>query len=112
MKKNTFYIFAILFLLNVPLAVFAVSIPNPIEGVDSFGQIMGNVIRGFLGIVGAVAVALIVWGGFRYMISRGSEQEIEYAKNTLLYAIVGLFIVAVSYIIVDFLITAISPTGP
>ena len=55
-------------------------------------------------LVGIVAVIMIVVAGFRYVTSAGNEQAVEGAKKTLLFAIIGLFIVALAQAIVRFVL--------
>ena len=67
-------------------------------------------------VVGVVAVIMIIYGGFRYITSGGESGNVQSAKNTLLFAIVGLVIVALAQIIVRWVIgtstnIASSPTG-
>jgi hypothetical protein len=55
-------------------------------------------------IVGVVAVIMIVYGGFKYITSGGDSGNVSGAKNTLIYAIVGLIIVALAQFIVHFVL--------
>jgi hypothetical protein len=55
-------------------------------------------------IVGAVCVIMIIYGGFRYITSGGDSGRVGNAKNTLIYAIVGLVIVALAQLIVHFVL--------
>lgn len=55
-------------------------------------------------IVGIAAVIMIILGGFKYITSNGDASKITSAKNTIIYAIVGLVIVAVAQVIVRFVI--------
>ena len=55
-------------------------------------------------IIGIIAVIMIIWGGFKYITSGGSQEKVTSAKNTLLYAIIGLIIVALAQIIVRFIL--------
>lgn len=57
-------------------------------------------------IVGIVAVIMIIVGGFRYITSGGDSGNVSSAKNTLIYAIVGLIIVALAQFIVRFVLDA------
>lgn len=59
-------------------------------------------------IVGIVAVIMIIYGGFRYITSGGDSGSVGNAKNTLIYAIVGLIIVALAQVIVRFVLGASS----
>ena len=56
-------------------------------------------------IVGVVAVIMIIVGGFRYITSGGDSGNVSSAKNTLIYAIVGLIIVALAHFILHFVLT-------
>ncbi len=55
-------------------------------------------------VVGIVAVIMIIVGGFKYITSNGDSGAVSSAKNTILYAIVGLVIVALAQIIVRFVL--------
>ena len=55
-------------------------------------------------IVGIIAVVMIIIGGFHYITSGGSDEKVKKAKNTLLYAIIGLVVVALAQIIVKFVL--------
>jgi hypothetical protein len=55
-------------------------------------------------LVGAVSVIMIIIGGFRYVVSNGDSNGVSGAKNTILYAIVGLVIVLFAQVIVAFVI--------
>ncbi len=50
--------------------------------------------------VGVVAVVMIILGGFRYITSGGDSNKVTSAKNTLLYAVIGLVVVALAQVIV------------
>lgn len=72
---------------------------------DRVNTIIRQVINVFSVVVGVVAVIMIIVGGFRYITSGGQAEKITSAKNTILYAIVGLIIVALAQIIVKFVLT-------
>lgn len=57
-----------------------------------------------LAIVGALSVIMLIWGGVRYIISGGDSKKITDAKNTILYAIIGLVIAVFAYAIVRFVL--------
>jgi len=54
--------------------------------------------------VGIIAVVMIVLAGFRYITSGGKQESIAGAKNTIMYAVVGLIIVALAQTIVRFVL--------
>ncbi len=55
-------------------------------------------------IVGAISVIMLVIGGVRYTISGGDSSAITSAKNTILYAIVGIIVSILAFAIVNFVI--------
>ena len=73
---------------------------------------LNNIIRRIINIlsavVGIVAVIMIIVGGFRYITSGGSDTSVTSAKNTILYAIIGLVIVALAQILVRFTLSKIT----
>ena len=78
-----------------------------ISGVNScdFNCVLSKVINIFSVIVGVIAVIMIIVGGFRYITSGGKQESVSGAKNTILYAIIGLVIVAFAQVIVRFVLT-------
>jgi predicted signal transduction protein with EAL and GGDEF domain len=55
----------------------------------------------------SIAVLMVVVGGFRYIIARGDPNATASARNTILYAIVGLVVVMAAYSIVTFVVKGI-----
>ena len=78
---------------------------NIISSSSSIDNIIKNVLNVLSLIVGIVAVIMIIVGGFRYVTSGGQEKGVEAAKNSILYAIIGLVIVAVAQVIVRFVLS-------
>jgi hypothetical protein len=75
------------------------------DGTNGIGKLAKNIVNVFSFIVGAVAVIMIIYGGFRYITSGGDSNSVGSAKNTLIYAIIGLVIVALAQLIVQFVLT-------
>jgi Zn-dependent protease with chaperone function len=68
-----------------------------------------NVLLGFLGII---AIIIILYGGFVWLISAGSEEKVSQAKKIITAGIIGLIIIFISYAIATFVINQlISATG-
>lgn len=67
-----------------------------------------NAIRLFQVVVGLIAVFMIIFGGLKYITSGGNDGGIKSAKNTLLYAVVGLVIVLIAEGVVRFVLTRFS----
>ncbi len=59
-------------------------------------------------VVGVIAVIMIIVGGLKYIMSSGDSNAINSAKNTILFALVGLAIVALAQIIVRFVVNRVT----
>lgn len=85
------------------------------NGSSSVGKLIRTIINVLSIIIGAIAVIMIIIGGFRYITSGGSAEGTKAARQTIVYAIVGLVIVALAQIIVHFVlnntINATNTTG-
>lgn len=64
-----------------------------------------TIVKYFSIIVGAASVIMIIYGGFRYITSGGDSGKVGNAKNTLIYALIGLIIVALAQLIVRVVIS-------
>lgn len=71
---------------------------------DEFQALLTNIVNIISVIVGVVAVIMIIFGGFRYITSGGDSNKVGTAKNTILYALIGLVIVALAQFIVRFVL--------
>lgn len=102
----------------IPQTVGAISCSDPVNcattGVNASGGAkqssslpLTKIINILLYIIGAVAVIMIIVGGLRYVLSGGDSSSVSGAKNTILYAVVGLAIAILAYSIVNFVITNI-----
>ncbi len=76
------------------------------EGNQNLKTLAGKVVNLISLVVGIVAIIMIIYGGFRYITSGGDSGRVGNAKNTLIYAIIGLIIVALSQFIVHYVLTA------
>ena len=71
---------------------------------DTKNCIFTTIIDTVLFLIGAICVVMIIYGGVRYTISGGESGAVTNAKNTILYAVVGLIIAVLAYAIVNFVI--------
>ncbi len=60
--------------------------------------------------VGIISVIMLIVGGLRYIISGGDSKKVTDAKNTIMYAIIGLIIAILAFAIVNFVISAVGGT--
>ena len=66
------------------------------------------IINILLYVVGIVAVGFIIYGGIKYATSAGDTAKVTSAKNTLMYAIIGLIVAILAYAIANFVIDRVS----
>ena len=64
--------------------------------------IVGRVIGAFLSVFGIIFLGLMIYGGYKWMMASGREEEISSAKATIRSAIIGLIIVLSAYAITFF----------
>ncbi len=84
---------------------------TPGNGSDTIATIASKIVNIFSIIVGAVAVIMIIYSGFRYITSGGDSGRVGSAKNSLIYAILGLVVVAIAQLIVHFVLNQSSSLG-
>ena len=70
----------------------------------SVNSLVGKIINIFSVIVGIVAVIMVIIGGFKFITSGGDSGKVTSARNTIIYAIIGLIIVALAQIIVKYVL--------
>lgn len=85
---------------------------GPKDAAGSLNNAITNIINILSLIVGIVAVIMIVVAGFRYITSAGNDQAVAGAKKTLLYAVIGLIIVALAQVIVKFVLNRATNQKP
>jgi len=78
---------------------------------DAFNSLVITVINIFSAIVGIIAVIIIIYAGFRYITSAGDSGKISAAQQSIIYAIVGLVVVALAQIIVRFVLSQATEAG-
>lgn len=81
-------------------------------GGDTLQPIIKRVINILSIVVGAVSVIMIIIGGFRYVVSNGDSNAVSGAKNTILYAVIGLLVVIFAQVIVSFVYTTATAPAP
>lgn len=70
--------------------------------------IIPKVINIMLFIVGILAIIMMIYGGIRYVLSGGDNNKVKDAKNTILYAVVGLVVAILGYAIVSWIVSILS----
>jgi hypothetical protein len=81
---------------------------KPLFGADG---IFTLIINTALFVIGALSVLMLIYGGIRYTISMGDAKNVEAAKNTIMYAIIGIVIALLASAIVNFVLGALITTA-
>ncbi len=73
---------------------------------------INTIINVVIGIVGFVAVAMMIVGGISFITSQGDTNKVTKARNTILYGVVGLIVAILAFAIVNFVLGSVfSPAG-
>lgn len=68
---------------------------------DDANPLIQDIINLLLFLVGVASVIVIVIGGFQYVTSNGDSSKVTTAKNTVLYAVIGLIVAILATLIVN-----------
>jgi hypothetical protein len=79
------------------------------NGTKTISDTIKQVVNIFSAVIGIVAVIMIIYGGFKYISSGGDSGNVTSAKNTIIYAVIGLIIVAMAQFIVQFVLGRLVP---
>ena len=115
--RNPYFIFPLVLLLMVTAVLPAQAQLKEFNvgatGLQSGGllETITKIIEVFLTIVATIAVIVLVYAGVRYIISLGNEDEAERAKRMILYAVIGLIVIGLSAVVVNFTLGAIKGDG-
>lgn len=117
------YLFLLIFLVILVFPLFVHAIDPALDRLQAVGSdsgsgpyhnaagefglvgIIGMVIQAALSLIGAIFLALMLYAGYHWMTSRGEEEKVEKAKDTIVRAIIGIIIVVGSYAIWAFIFT-------
>lgn len=90
---------------------------NAAKGSDQVTNLFGatgiftTITNIMLYLVGAISVIMIIIGGIRYVVSGGNSANVTAAKNTILYAVVGIIVAVLGYALVNFVIGSFTTGG-
>lgn len=73
----------------------------------TLGQNITTIINYFLGILGLIAVAFLIYAGVLMVTAGGAEEQVTKARKIIMYAVIGIVIILLSYTIVTFVSSAL-----
>lgn len=81
---------------------------NPIGNAAGGGpELFGRIIRLLLGFTGAASLLFFIWGGIQLLASRGNTDKIKAGRDTIAWAIIGMFVAFSSYVVLRYVIKAV-----
>ena len=83
---------------------------NPI-GATNINQAIGKIIQAALGLSGAVALLMFVWGGVQMLVSAGNADMVKKGKSTLTWAALGIVVIFTAYTLVNVVIQTLAGVG-
>lgn len=94
-------------LLSFSVGGQAIEAPNgiPTGGLDTSYTAGSNLLTLVFIIVAILALAYLIWGGIKWVMSGGDKAKIDAARKTIIYAIIGLVFIFMSYFIINFITT-------
>lgn len=75
------------------------------------GSIFTTVVNILLFIIGALCVIMLIYGGIRYTTSGGNSTSVTAAKNTIMYAIIGLVVAFLAFAIVNWVLGSVAQSA-
>lgn len=81
---------------------FPEEIPGKGQSANAADTLVGDIIMTVLYVAGAFAVIMLVYGGIQYILSAGNSSKVEQAKKTIIYSVVGIVLIIISWAVVAF----------
>lgn len=72
---------------------------------------IGGIINVIMGLLGVVAVLVILYGGFMWMTAAGNEEKVGKAKKLIIAGIIGLVVIFAAFAIASFVISSLATTA-
>lgn len=94
-------------LFTLPHFASAVPLINPL-GITDPRLLIGRLIQAILSVVGSIALLMFVYGGVLWITSMGESARIDKGKKILVWAVLGLAMIAASYVVVNAVILALT----
>ena len=87
-----------------PTTTGSPSLPNPLGSNDiNLVKVVLRVLQIILAAVDIFALFMVILGGFEFLISAGNPNMVKKAKDTLVWAIVGILVITLSYSVLKFI---------
>ena len=103
-------------MLSLPMAVQAAGVnlglTSEVEGALGLGTqdvrvTIARIINVFMGLLGIIAVVIILYGGFMWMTAAGNEERVDKARKMIVAGVIGLAIILSAYAIARFVVNSL-----
>lgn len=82
------------------------------DPIKTLPNIIGNTLRGLIGLLGVIFMILIIYGGVMWMTAAGNEEKVAKAKKIISQATIGLAVIVVAYAITEMIFTILIDASP
>lgn len=118
MRYVQYVIATVLYSLPIPVLAFSLTetIKNPLTNDGKAlgpggGPLYARFAVMMTSLTGVIFLVMVLYAGFLMLTSSGKEEQIEKAKNILIWCAVGIIVIASAYVIVQFYLNAANSTG-
>ena len=82
---------------------------NPLDATNkkNLGNIWQSIVKMFLELIGVASLFVFVYAGFTFLVSAGNAEKTKKARDTMLYAVLGIFLAMAAYVILSFVFSTI-----
>ena len=84
-----------------------VSLNNPLTGrvgASDINALIGTAINAVLGLVGSIALVMVIYGGFVWMTAMGNKEAVTKGKDIIVWSVAGLAVIFLAYAVVNFIL--------
>ena len=85
--------------------------PGQAKELDGNQGVITTIINTMLFIVGLLAVIMIIYAGIRFVTAHGDEKQVESARQTIIYSVVGLIVAILAYALVNWVFSQFKTTN-
>jgi len=83
-------------------------ITQTVPTIDCIADLIRTLLNTAISIAGFIVVVMIIMAGYKYITSRGDAAALDSARKTIIYAIVGLFVIMLSYAFINLVVNIIT----
>ncbi len=76
------------------------SIQGPLVGINKVGDLISKLLTLLIPLGGIILLIVVIWGGYDYMMSRGTPEKVKTAQAKITYGIIGFVLLAVSFLLI------------